>query len=461
MLLSHLVSVLVVILVVVHDIVAVVRMTASSSSLLSSSSSFVTALTPISALASPPIQQVINVVLITGSTDGIGETTARNILLPPHTNNQNSDTNANNKIVVLIHGRDENRIRSTTESLLQAIQKQRKNNNKKKNNNSHQEETEAEVEENEVIALPASDLATMRGCYELADNVKQALIKGSDDDVTKNTKKMQLQILMNNAGVFSQELIRTEDGLEVTFAVNVVAPFIVTSMLLSSLLVCDTTTTSTIQKKTKTKKGDEEDTDDASSTTPDPNEAGGSPRRSSRIVIASSVSQSWKLSNEYWEDLHYTQRPYSAHTAYSDSKLLDAMLTMEMAHRLQVIHAESNTNTNTNTNDDRGRNTRITCNCLDPGTVNTKMLLDGWGRIGIDVRTALDETWCCTNAALETVSGQYYVGRTPRHASEEAYDIHQRTKLWHVLSQLAPEAAHAWDAAIAPYTAVSSSSSSS
>ena len=337
MLLPHLVSVLVVILVVVHDIVAVVRMTASSSSLLSSSSSFVTALTPVSALASPPVQPVINVVLITGSTDGIGETTARNILLPPHTNNQNqnSETNTNNKMVVLIHGRDENRIRSTTESLLQAIQKQRKNNNnkKKKKNSRHQEEIEAEVEENEVIALPASDLATMRGCYELADNVKQALLKGSDDDVTgPATKKMQLQILMNNAGVFSQELIRTEDGLEVTFAVNVVAPFIVTSMLLSSLLVCDTTTTSTIQKETKKKKkGDEEDADnDASSTTPDPNEAGSRPRRrrsrsrrSSRIVIASSVSQSWKLSNEYWEDLHYTQRPYSAHTVYSDSKLLD------------------------------------------------------------------------------------------------------------------------------------------
>jgi NAD(P)-dependent dehydrogenase (short-subunit alcohol dehydrogenase family) len=32
---------------------------------------------------------------------------------------------------------------------------------------------------------------------------------------------------------------------------------------------------------------------------------------------------------------------------------------------------------------------QITCNCLDPGTVNTKMLLAGWGPCGINVRDAL------------------------------------------------------------------------
>ena len=32
---------------------------------------------------------------------------------------------------------------------------------------------------------------------------------------------------------------------------------------------------------------------------------------------------------------------------------------------------------------------RITCNSLDPGTVNTKMLLAGWGPCGIDVERAL------------------------------------------------------------------------
>ena len=49
----------------------------------------------------------------------------------------------------------------------------------------------------------------------------------------------------------------------------------------------------------------------------------------SRIVIASSVSQSWKLSEDYWDDVHYKKRPYSAHGAYSESKLLDAISRIE------------------------------------------------------------------------------------------------------------------------------------
>ena len=172
-----------------------------------------------------------------------------------------------------------------------------------------------------------------------------------------------LKILVNNAGVYSEDFVRTEDGLELTFAVNVLAPFILTSMLLPMLLA-----------------------------------NGSNSSRSSRIVIASSVSQSWKLPKNYWDDPQYRKRSYSAHGAYSESKLLDAMLTIEMAHRLHDL---------------AGIDTSIvTCNCLDPGTVNTKMLLDGWGPIGIPVENALDETWCCTSTELEGTSGQYFVGRS-------------------------------------------------
>ena len=147
---------------------------------------------------------------------------------------------------------------------------------------------------------------------------------------------------MHNAGVFSEDFITTSEGLELTLAVNVVAPFILTSHLLPVLLL-------------------DSDAKDTSNT---PN--------SRRIVIASSISQCSSVRD--WKDLNYNQRRYSAHGAYSESKLLDAMLSCEFAERLQ----------------ERGYGPdRITCNSLDPGTVNTKMLMAGWGPIGMNVENAL------------------------------------------------------------------------
>ena len=309
--------------------------------------------------------------LITGSTDGIGVTTAQNIL------NGKSDINE-----VLIHGRDVDRVRSTATS----IQKS------------------AATKRNVAVALPASDLSTVRGCYDLANSVLQYCGAPQPDSVNSPSGSSNLKILMNNAGVYSNKLVHTEEGLELTFAVNVLAPFVVTSMLLSTLLANGSR-------------------DDRSSN--------------SRIVIASSVSQSWRLSKDYWDDPQYHKRQYSAHSAYSESKLLDAMLTIEMAQRLQ----------------DAGIDTSVlTCNCLDPGTVNTKMLLDGWGPIGIRVQDALDETWCCTSPELESITGQYFVGRSRRQASGCAYDTYHREKLWEILSELAPQAAAEWDRAVKMYS---------
>ena len=309
--------------------------------------------------------------LITGSTDGIGVTTARNILVG------NSDINE-----VLIHGRDTERVRLATDSIEKSVTMKR----------------------NTAVALPASDLSTVGGCYNLANSVLEYCDDSQSGSADSSSRNSNLKVLMNNAGVYSNSLVHTEDGLELTFAVNVLAPFVVTSMLLSTLLA---------------------------------NGSRDNSKSNSRIVIASSVSQSWRLSKDYWDDPQYHNRQYSARGAYSESKLLDAMLTIEMAQRLQ----------------DAGIDTSVlTCNCLDPGTVNTKMLLDGWGPIGIRVQDALDETWCCTSPELEKVSGKYFVGRSQRQASGCAYDSYHREKLWETLSELAPEAAAEWDRAVQMYS---------
>jgi NAD(P)-dependent dehydrogenase (short-subunit alcohol dehydrogenase family) len=254
---------------------------------------------------------------------------------------------------VLIHGRDTQRIRRAEEAVKICCN-----------------------ENNRVVSLPPIDISTVSGATQVATEALKACKENN----------LRLSVLMNNAGVFSESLVVTEDKLELTFAVNVMATFVVTSLLLPVLL---------------------ENSD-------------------SRIVIASSISQSGSFRD--WDDLHYSQRRFSAHSAYSESKLFDAMLCMEMADRLKSKSG-------------------ITCNCLDPGTVNTKMLLAGWGACGIAVDDAVNETWLCSSPDVSGLTGRYFVHRNDRKASSAAYDTAQRNTLWGILSDVAPDAASIWNRA--------------
>lgn len=293
-------------------------------------------------------------VLITGSTDGIGVTTAKHM--------------ASKGYNIFIHGRDEKRIQQSV-NVVKAYVEENTNfgNNDDENDNVL------------IIPTPPCDISTVTECKKLVSFI----------ETTCNENDLKLSVLMNNAGVYSERLVLTSEGLEETFAVNVLAPFVITSHLLPLLL--------------KSEK--------------------------SRIVIASSISQGRNVRD--WDDLlKYNRRSYSAHGAYSDSKLLDAMLTFEFAKRLQ----------------DAGYGTdRITCNCLDPGTVNTKMLLAGWGPCGIDVEDALDQTWLCTDDEVENISGRYFIWKSERRASGSAYEQSERDKMWSILSTLAPDSAKQWE----------------
>jgi len=81
----------------------------------------------------------------------------------------------------------------------------------------------------------------------------------------------------------------------------------------------------------------------------------------SRIVNVSSISASSRID---FNNLNQ-EKGYSSHDAYSLSKLAMQMVTAELAARIQRPGLVTNT--------------------LDPGTVNTKMLFEGWGPCGIEV----------------------------------------------------------------------------
>jgi NAD(P)-dependent dehydrogenase (short-subunit alcohol dehydrogenase family) len=122
---------------------------------------------------------VSKIILITGSTDGIGLAAANRLVTLGHH--------------VLLHGRNPAKLEKTQQSL---------------------------------SALPGSGRveAYVADLSHLPDVVRLA------QAVTE--KHTQLDVLINNAGVFKTAETRTQDGLDVRFAVNTLAPYLLTQRLL-------------------------------------------------------------------------------------------------------------------------------------------------------------------------------------------------------------------------------------
>ncbi|CAM9426255.1 unnamed protein product, partial [Choristocarpus tenellus] len=211
------------------------------------------------------------VYLVTGSTDGIGRHTASLL--------------AAESASVIVHGRTAARVDNTVQSLRK------------------------ETGSDNVQGIVA-DISSLKGMNSLCDQV----LATTD----------RLDCLINNAGVFEHKQHHSDDGVEYTFAVNVLAPYVITSRLLKLL-----------------------------EKAPD---SGG------RVVNVASISAAYSVN---FDNLQFEKGGYSDHAAYSLSKILMIMYNAELARRVA--------------------SSRVTCNSLDPGTVNTKMLRAGWGSCGIPV----------------------------------------------------------------------------
>jgi len=121
-------------------------------------------------------------VLVTGSTDGIGRETARQLL--------------GRGLRVIVHGRSQSKAEQ------------------------HVRELAGERQGGQAVAV-WGDLSSMRQVVALAEQVNQLA--------------PSLDVLINNAGVFEKRRHLTEDGFEKTMAVNHFAPFLLTRRLLAAM----------------------------------------------------------------------------------------------------------------------------------------------------------------------------------------------------------------------------------
>jgi NAD(P)-dependent dehydrogenase (short-subunit alcohol dehydrogenase family) len=195
----------------------------------------------------------------------------------------------------------------------------------------------------------------------------------------------RLDVLINNVGGFWASRHVTADGLEHTFALNHLAPFLLTSLLLDRL----------------------------KASAP------------SRVITVSSGAQS--LGRIDFDDLMGETR-YSGQRAYNQSKLANVMFTYELAKRLA--------------------GTRVTATVLHPGVTSTGFGTEdtarGWGPLIALARPfmrkpeqgAETSIYLASSPGAEGFTGRYFVNRTPRKSHKASYDAATTARLWQVSADL-------------------------
>ncbi len=194
----------------------------------------------------------------------------------------------------------------------------------------------------------------------------------------------RIDVLINNAGLVVGRREYTADGIERTFAVNHLAPFLLTNLLLAKLMA----------------------------------------NPSARVVTVASTAHRWAML-----DPEQAARPgfYLPMLAYGNSKLANILFTRELARRLS--------------------GTTVTASCLHPGTVSTRFGHTGrpWLRLGVAIGAPLLRSpqsgartvvYLASSAAVSGQSGGYYVSCKRRQPSRAARDDDLARRLWDVSAKL-------------------------
>jgi len=217
----------------------------------------------------------------------------------------------------------------------------------------------------------------------VADMSSQAEVRRLADEVLQGLPR--IDVLVNNVGGYWNTRHVTADGLERTFALNHLAPFLLTSLLLDRL----------------------------KESAP------------ARVVTVSSGAQA--MGRIDFDDLQ-GERSYSGARAYSQSKLANVLFTYELARRLPA--------------------SAVTANALHPGVVRTSFGADdpaGVQRLLMPLvrpfmktpaQGAATSIHLASSPDVEGVTGRYFANSKPRRSSKRSYDEAAAARLWQVSADL-------------------------
>lgn len=265
-------------------------------------------------------------ILVTGGTSGIGRVSAQSLAA------MGAD--------VVIVGRDAAKAQAAVAQIQSATGSQR-------------------------VSSLLADLSSMADVRKLAETFQE--------------RYPRLDVLLNNAGAVFFRRQLTVDGYERTFALNHLAPFLLTHLLLERL------------------KAD-------------------APARV--VTVASIAHRGQRL---HLDDVARTKHRYSAFSVYGESKLANIMFTYALARRLQ--------------------GSGVTANTLHPGVVASEFAKNNGvaSRIAMtlfrpfqisEAKGALTSVYLASSPEVAEVSGQYYDKCRPVKSSAVSYDVAAQEALW-------------------------------
>ena len=216
-----------------------------------------------------------------------------------------------------------------------------------------------------------------------ADLASMAEVRGLARALTDRWDR--LHVLVDNAGTVFPTRRTTVDGYEEVFAVNHLAPFLLTSLLLPVL------------------------------------------RKSapSRIIVTSSYEH--RRGRMHWNNLQ-GERFYFSQQAYAQSKLANLLFVYELARRLE--------------------GSGVTVNAVNPGLVHTNICMDSGWLIGTAKRImdrfsavspeegADTSVWLASSPDVEGVTGRYFQHRHAVRSSRASYNAVSQQRLWHISEDL-------------------------
>ena len=217
----------------------------------------------------------------------------------------------------------------------------------------------------------------------VADLSCQAEVRRLADEVLQRLSR--IDVLVNNVGGYWNTRHVTTDGLERTFALNHLAPFLLTNLLLDRL----------------------------KQSAP------------SRVITVASHAQA--MGRIDFDDLQ-GERSYSGARAYNQSKLATVLFTYELARRLRA--------------------TSVTANALHPGVVRTSFGAEDPALVQrlfipfllhfmkTPAQGAATSIYLASAPDLEQVTGRYFANSKPKRSSERSYDKAAAARLWQVSANL-------------------------
>jgi len=196
------------------------------------------------------------------------------------------------------------------------------------------------------------------------------------------SKYQKLHILINNAGVMLSKRGVSVDGFEMNFAVNHLAPFLLTNLLLDAL----------------------------KNSAP------------SRIINVSSAAH--RMAKMDFDDLQSEKMKYRLMKIYGASKLALMLFSYELSRRLE--------------------GTSVTVNTLHPGLVNTNLGQDqssfsqGFAKLFFKKPEKGAETsiYLASSQEVEGITGKYFAKKQQKQSSEESYNEDYAKRLWKLSAEM-------------------------